>query len=428
MNMQHDNQQDKQYYDDFRYKSYDEIMQEKRRYRAMRRSMGFAAVFFIALTTLMACVGILIGSAPLKLFGSLTQQLGLSQTTEGTQGDGDVQASPGQGDNDFTITIRDPDETQGKTDSIYAQDVSGVVEQTRASVVGVTSESYSDYSTSTSCGSGIIISEDGYIVTNYHVIEGANNITVTLDDGTDCTAYFIGSDSYSDLAVLRIEHEGLTAAEFGDSDAVRVGEIAIAIGNPTGQLQGTATSGIISALNRNVEINNTVMNLIQTDAAINSGNSGGPLLNRYGQVVGITSAKVSLTGYEGLGFAIPANTAKPIIEALVRQGYVSGRPLLGVQVSELSKMAANFYRVPQGLYVNSLRSDSDAAAQGLKAGDIITKINGTAVTDLNSGVSLRNELKAGDTITVSIYRRGSGEETIQFKLMEQTNETTDCNF
>jgi serine protease Do len=298
----------------------------------------------------------------------------------------------------------------------------------RGSVVGVTSEYYDNYNTTTSCGSGIIISTDGYIVTNYHVVEGANTITVTLDDGSDYAAYFVGSDAYSDIAVLQIQQTGLQAAEFGDSDAVRVGEIAIAIGNPTGQLQGTATSGIISALNRNVQINNTVMNLIQTDAAINSGNSGGPLLNRYGQVVGITSAKVSLTGYEGLGFAIPSNTAKPIIEALVRQGYVSGRPMLGVNVSELSKMAANFYRVPQGLYVNSVAAGSSAAAKGLKAGDIITKINGASVTTLDSGVSLRNEMKAGDTVTITIYRVGHGEGLITFTLMEQTNETTDCNF
>ena len=426
MSMQQNNQQDRQYYDDFRYKSYDEIMQEKRRYRAMRRSMAFAAVFFLALTVLMASVGILIGSAPLNLFNNLSQQLGISQTTQGESGNGEIQATPGEGDDDFSIAIRDPEEN--KSDALYAQDVSGVVEKVRSSVVGVTSESYDNYNTQTSCGSGIIISTDGYIVTNYHVIEGANNITVALDDGTEYTAYLIGSDAYTDLAVIRIQQEGLTAAEFGNSDKVRVGEIAIAIGNPTGQLQGTATSGIISALNRNVEINNTVMNLIQTDAAINSGNSGGPLLNQHGQVVGITSAKVSLSGYEGLGFAIPANTAKPIIEELVRHGYVSGRPLLGVRVTELSKMAANFYRVPQGLYVQSVNAKSDAAKQGIAVGDIITAINGTAVTGLDVGVSLRNELKAGDSITVNIYRRGFGESTVTLKLMEQTNGADDCNF
>lgn len=426
MSMQQNNQQERQYYDDFRYKSYDEIMQEKRRYRAMRRSMAFAAVFFLALTVLMASVGILIGSAPLNLFNNLSQQLGISQTTQGESGGGEIQATPGQGDDDFSITIRDPDESKG--DALYAQDVSGVVEKVRSSVVGVTSESYDNYNTQTSCGSGIIISTDGYIVTNYHVIEGANNLTVTLDDGTEYTAYLIGSDAYTDLAVIRIQQEGLTAAEFGNSDTVRVGEIAIAIGNPTGQLQGTATSGIISALNRNVEINNTVMNLIQTDAAINSGNSGGPLLNQHGQVVGITSAKVSLSGYEGLGFAIPANTAKPIIEELVRHGYVSGRPLLGVKVTELSRMAANFYRVPQGLYIQRIDENSDAAKLGIAVGDIITAINETAVTSLDVGVSLRNEWKAGDRISVSIYRRGAGETTVTLKLMEQNNEANDCNF
>ncbi|MBR6554927.1 MAG: trypsin-like peptidase domain-containing protein, partial [Clostridia bacterium] len=196
----------------------------------------------------MASVGILIGSAPLNLFNNLSQQLGISQTTQGESGGGEIQAAPGEGDDDFSITIRDPEEN--KSDALYAQDVSGVVEKVRSSVVGVTSESYDNYNTQTSCGSGIIISTDGYIVTNYHVIEGANNITVALDDGTEYTAYLIGSDAYTDLAVIRIQQEGLTAAEFGNSDKVRVGEIAIAIGNPTGQLQGTATSGIISALNR----------------------------------------------------------------------------------------------------------------------------------------------------------------------------------
>lgn len=417
------NNQDPQYYEDFRYKSYDEILSEKKKHRAMRRGMLIAAVFFVAMTTLVACVGVLISSTPLKLFSSLSQQSGKEQ---GGTKQPSVGTAQGDKDSSFTLEITEADTTDKS--AIYAKDISGVVNKTSPSVVGVTSETYDNYQTSVSCGSGIIMSTDGYIITNYHVIQGGNSITATLDDGTECTAYLIGSDPYSDLAVLKIEQDGLTAAEFGDSEGIKVGEIAIAIGNPTGQLQGTATCGIISAINRNVEINNTIMNLIQTDAAINSGNSGGPLLNQYGQVVGITSAKVSMTGYEGLGFAIPINTAKPIVEALVQNGYVSGRPLLGVQGTDLSKMAANFYGVPQGIYVEAVNPDSGAGKQGLHEGDIITYVNSTRVIDISSGCIVRNELAPGDTVSVIVYRRGSGTITLKFQLMEQTNETGDYNF
>lgn len=419
--------QDPQYYDNFRYKSYDEIMLEKKKHRAVRRGMFIAAVFFVALTTLVTCIGILIGSTPLKLFSSLASQQGEPNPGGTTQVTQDGTHTQGESENDdFTLEITQPN--QDDSAAIYAKDVSGVVKKTRMSVVGVTSETYDNYQSSVKCGSGIIMSADGYIITNNHVIDGGNSITVTLDDGTECAAYTIGSDPYTDLAVLKIEQSGLKAAEFGDSDDSAVGDIAIAIGNPTGQLQGTATCGIISALNRNVEINNTVMNLIQTDAAINSGNSGGPLLNQYGQVIGITSAKVSMSGYEGLGFAIPINTAKPIVEALVQSGYVSGRPLLGVQGSDLSKMAASFYGVPQGIYVQAVSSDSDAAGKGLKSGDIITGLNGEAVTTISTGCTVRNEQQPGDLITVTVFRRGTGTFTLQIQLMEQTNETGDYNF
>lgn len=401
MRMHQNNQQEKQYYDDFRYKSYDEIMQEKRRYRTMRRSMAFAAVFFVALSALMACVGILIGSAPLKLFDNLSQQLGLSQTAQGNLGDGNIQAMPGEGDNDFSISIQKPDADNGE--SLYAQDVSGVVEKTRNSVVGVTSESYDNYNTKTSCGSGIIISADGYIVTNYHVIEGANNITVTLDDGEQCMAYLIGYDAYSDLAVISVQQEGLPAAEFGDSDQVRVGEIAIAIGNPTGQLQGTATSGIISALNRNVEINNTVMNLIQTDAAINSGNSGGPLLNCYGQVIGINTMKVG-AGTEGLGFAIPSVTVKEIVDQLISQGYVSGRPDLGVMVESLPFYYRQIWGLPACVYVTEVEEGSTAADVGIVSGDVILSVDGVQVTDANTLETILYGYSAGDTIELRVFR------------------------
>jgi serine protease Do len=243
-------------------------------------------------------------------------------------------------------------------------------------------------------------------MTNSHVISGCDSINVTLDTGMEYAAFVVGDDVYSDIAVLKIDAEDLCAASLGDSDQVQVGQPAIAIGNPTGYLQGTTTFGIISGVDRNMLVNNTVMNLLQTDAAINTGNSGGPLLNQSGQVIGINSAKISISGYEGLGFAIPINTARPIAEELVRNGSVTSRPVLGVACHRLSSMASSFYGLPQGLYVTGVAPGSGAAAAGLQAGDVITHINDTLVENLSSAVRLRDKLSAGDTISVTIFRRG----------------------
>ena len=274
-----------------------------------------------------------------------------------------------------------------------------------ASVVGIEAEFYTGYVT-TRTGSGVILSSDGYIMTNSHVISGCDSINVTLDTGLEYAAFVVGDDVYSDIAVLKIDAEDLCAASLGDSDQVQVGQPAIAIGNPTGYLQGTTTFGIISGVDRNMLVNNTVMNLLQTDAAINTGNSGGPLLNQSGQVIGINSAKISISGYEGLGFAIPINTARPIAEELVRNGSVTSRPALGVACHRLSSMASSFYGLPQGLYVTGVAPGSGASAAGLQAGDVITHINDTLVENLSSAVRLRDKLSAGDTISVTIFRRG----------------------
>ncbi len=325
----------------------------------------------------------------------------------------------------FALTITPkPKNSEG---AVVVKDVSDIVKKVRPSVVGVVTESFQTYSTS-STGSGIILSADGYIVTNNHVVEGGDNISVTLDEGDTYAAKLIGGDAKTDIAVIKIDAQSLPAAEFGDSDKVEAGEAAIAIGNPMGlELQGTVTAGIISAINRNIVVGNSRMNLIQTDASINPGNSGGALINQYGQVIGVNSAKISIENYEGLGFAIPFNTVKPIVEELIEKGYVSGRPLTGISGRDISAMAASFYGLPQGILVDAVAPGSDAAVKGLAAGDILIGVDDIRVETISDACTLRDEHKAGETMKLTFYRRGGNYE-ITIKLLEETNQVTDYNF
>lgn len=246
-------------------------------------------------------------------------------------------------------------------------------------------------------GSGIIISEDGYIVTNQHVIEDASELTVILNTGDEYTATLIGADSKSDLAVLKIDAEGLTAAVLGDSTEVEVGELAVAIGNPLGQeLAGSVTAGVISALNRKMTVDNRSYTLLQTDAAINPGNSGGALVNKYGEVIGINSIKMSVTGVEGIGFAIAISEAKPIIDDLMNNGYVSGRSLIGVTITETRN----------GLSVYSVAEGSGAEKAGIKKGDLIVKADGDVVTSVDELNEIRDTKKPGEYITLTVIRDG----------------------
>jgi serine protease Do len=285
--------------------------------------------------------------------------------------------------------------------------------------------------TGTATGTGIIMTADGYILTNAHVVEDAVSVTVILndDDKTEYQATVIGEDSSADIAVLKIQADNLTPAEFGDSDNLVVGDYAYAIGNPLGfELSNTFTPGIISGLDRTVTINDNEMTLIQTSAAINSGNSGGPLVNSKGQVIGIVSSKISSSyssssaSVEGLGFAIPITSAKTIIDDLVTYGYVTGRPQLGITAETIDDTMARYYNVPVGVYVRFMDSNGAAAEAGLQVGDIITGINGETIS---SSTELSTELKkynAGDTIQVNYYRNGS-ELTVSVTLHEQTQDT-----
>ena len=275
------------------------------------------------------------------------------------------------------------------------------------SVVSITSESRSGNSS----GSGVIFSEDGYVVTNYHVIENGESYTVLLADERSQPARLVGSDPTSDLAVLQVNATDLTPAEFGDSDDVYVGDNVVAIGDPLGvEFRGTMTNGIVSAINRNVNVNGRTMNLIQTNAALNSGNSGGPLINSCGQVIGINTIKIGAftdsAGVEGLGFAIPSAVVKDIVSQILDQGYVSGRPFLGITGERLSVFYQRYYRLPAGLYVTAVAEGSSAADVGIVPGDILLSIDGTNIRTQNELDTALYNYAAGDQMDIVIYRSG----------------------
>ena len=274
-------------------------------------------------------------------------------------------------------------------------------------------------SSATATGTGVTITTNGYIVTNAHVIYDteynaglANSITVIVNEEDRYDAEVIGYDTDYDLAVLKINANDLVAAKFGNSDELELGQNVIAIGNPLGfDLMNTVTSGIVSGLNRQITINEKSMTLIQTDAAINSGNSGGPLINKKGQVIGINSSKMSASyseaSIEGIGFAIPSNEASRIVKDIMEYGYVTGKPKLGISCQDVTENISRMYGLPVGVYITAVAEDSAAEKAGLQTGDIITKINDEEVTSYDELTAKKNEHKAGDTIELTYVRNGA---------------------
>ena len=274
------------------------------------------------------------------------------------------------------------------------------------SVVSITSSGYG-----TSSGTGVIITASGYVITNAHVVDGARQITVLLSDERQFPAELVGADAVSDLAVLHIDASGLVPAEFGDSSALRVGDSVVAIGDPLGiELRGTMTNGIVSAINRDVNTGGRTLTLIQTNAALNSGNSGGPLINCYGQVIGINTLKMgvftSQSGTEGLGFAIPSTTVKEIADQLISQGYVSGRPGIGITGEEVSSFYQHMYRLPAGLYITEVDPESDAAEKGIEVSDILLSVGDDRITSTEDLIAAISSYEVGDTVRIVIYRSG----------------------
>ena len=311
-----------------------------------------------------------------------------------------------------------------------------IAEKVSPSVVCITNFSANSIYGIVGEGSGIIMSKDGYIVTNAHVIEGHTGLQVTLPNDESYNATQVGIDTQTDLAVIKLQADpmpDLPVAEFGDSSMLRVGERVIAIGNAGGsEFYGSVTSGIVSALDRQINTESARLHVIQTDAAINPGNSGGALVNRYGQVVGINSAKFVKEGYEGLGFAIPINNAKPIIDDLLVNGRVTGRPRLGIQGYDVTNVIAQFMGLPSnvsGIMVTAVDPDCNIAKQGVVPGDVLTSMNDIPIESFNTLKNDLIEFKPGDTVTFEVYRTASqrGQKgrlfTVTVTLDEDTGST-----
>ena len=314
--------------------------------------------------------------------------------------------------------------TSTATNTSTANTTSEIVKKTADSVVEISTESvvtgsFARQYVQQGAGSGVIISQDGYILTNNHVIDGANSVKVRLRDGTEYDATIVGSDASNDIALLKVSATNLSAATFGDSSSLAVGDYVVAIGNPLGELGGTVTDGIISALARKVTIDDTQMTLLQTNAQVNPGNSGGGLFNANGELVGIVNAKQSATEVEGIAFAIPINNVLDILSDLKEYGYVTGKVDLGIEFTDItSDETAFYYGVNRiGCYVLSVSSGSNAEKAGITRGDLVTKVNDKDVStsaDINSALE---KAEVGDTVTFTVNRRGTSK-TISFVLEE----------
>lgn len=351
-----------------------------------------------------------------------------------------IDSSSGAVSNESEVNMSGPDITLNNRpapeDTDYAEGVLSTEEiaaKVRPSVVGIITYDVGTSLTATGAGSGIIMSSDGYILTNAHVVSGSSGIVVVLDNDEEYEAKVVGIDEKTDIAVVKIDATGLTPAEFGNSDELVVGERIVAIGNPTGlNLAGSTTQGIVSGLQRNITVrtdDGTVsMEAIQVDAAINPGNSGGALINKYGQVVGINSSKLSSTQIEGIGFAIPMNTAKPIIDDLVTYGYVKGRVKLGITYYGISEVTGAMTGYTPGLLVSAIDETADVYAKGVRVGDTITQIDGKDVRDAEDIQGILDGKVPGDTVKLSIYRVSvTGKQstfTVDVKLEEDKGNST----
>lgn len=282
----------------------------------------------------------------------------------------------------------------------------------------------------TSAGSGFVLTKDGYIITNHHVIENATSVKVSTYDGTEYDAQIIGSDSTNDVAVLKVDAEDLSAVTIGSSDDLVVGDQVVAIGNPLGELTSTLTVGYVSAKDRDVTTEGTILNMIQTDAAINSGNSGGPLFNMKGEVVGITTAKYSGSSssgasIEGIGFAIPIDDVMPLVDDLINYGYVNSA-YLGVMVSNMDEETAAYYNLPIGVYVQEVTPGYAAEKAGVQAKDIIVALGDCNVSNTSDLTRLLRNYKAGDKTTLTVYRSGA-KVVLDITLDEKPQTTAEEN-
>lgn len=373
------------------FQEYDSVKRDGPEHPKKSRNKGLAvfAVIFSSLVIVSLCV--LIGA---RMFGGFQSSPGGGQNT-GSKPAGSL-----------TIVNR-PEDGEAPTTTGGKLTTQEIAKKVKPSVVGVVQYQRMQSLGPSASGSGVIMSSDGYIVTNAHVVDGADSIKVVLNNGEEYEASLIGIDTKTDLAVIKISATNLTPAEFGNSKQVEDGEPVVAIGNPGGiELAGSVTQGIVSAAEREVKSSNGGyrMKCIQTDAAINPGNSGGALINQYGQVIGINSSKIAATDYEGIGFAIAMTEAKPIIDDLLNYGYVKDRVKIGISYTEVDAILAKLNGIPAGIYVEAVEPDSDAYAKGIRQGDIITHINGKEIASSDVITEELKNFKPGQTVTLTVFR------------------------
>ena len=385
--------------------------QPPKSHRALLALLLVAVIFLGGIATAMSILNI-------RLFRELHQKEDALTVAYAVQSQTEAETEPPETlpREKASVDIQQTPGEEGRQSELSFQEI---YESNIPSVVSITASTGSGSAT----GTGVVLSANGYLVTNYHVIRQALSILVTLTDERELRASVIGEDPVSDLAVLRVDAADLVPASFGDSEKVRVGDTVVAIGDPLGvELRGTMTDGIVSAISRDVQVDGRTMNLIQTNAALNSGNSGGPLINRFGQVIGINTMKIGAfadsTGVEGLGFAIPSATVQEVVNQLLSQGYVSGRPWLGVTGESFSAFYQRFYRIPKGLYVTEVQSGSPAEEAGMLAGDIILSADGSAVTDMESLDTQLYTHAPGDSMVLVVYRNGR-QGTLTVTLTEK---------
>ena len=380
---------------------------------------GVIALLLILVILLLGIVTVM-GILNVKLFRELRKQeeCAISFSTAETAAAIIQQPQMAEQQEEESEEIQEPAFTQQESRQSEKLSLQEIYTKSIPSVVSITCTR----ETSSAYGTGVIYDKRGYIITNAHVVDKALAIQIQLTDDRVLTAQVLGSDEVSDLAVLQVEAEDLLPAQFGDSGTLQVGDSVVAIGDPLGvEFRGTYTDGIISAINRDVDVNGNTMTLIQTNAALNTGNSGGPLIDCYGQVVGINTMKikdVTNTGsVEGLGFAIPSNTVCTVAQQLISQGYVSGRPTMGLEGETLQVFYQHYYNVPAGLYITWVDRESDAYEKGIRERDILMSVDGNRITTMANLKQILAQHQVDDTVEVIIYRGGKHYQ-LELTLME----------
>lgn len=418
--MEQKEHQEPLYEEPFPYKTYDEIQLDKLRRVRLRQGMVMLAGVFLLFSTVMVGVSM--------IWRSTIYQMPSDDQTSGSNAEGVSQIALSDVQDQRVPTQADVRKSQTLSDensSIYVTDVSRAVKQARPFIVGIQAENYTAEEAD-GRGSGIILSENGYILTGSSLLEDCDSISVTLSSGKSYAAFIMGSDECSGLSVLKINAHGLTALKVGNSDQVEVGQVAIAMGADAGELPGSVTFGIVSGVNRNLMVGGTLLDLLQTDADINSGNIGGALLNQYGEAVGIISDWITVYGLEKQSFVIGINEARSIASALIQNGQVSGRPVLGIVGTEVSDLAVGL-NLPRGILISQVESGSGAEVAGLKPGDVITQLGEVSVSTMEEAYLAREQYHAGEWVKVT-YSRAGVLKTVKVLLGDRLESENSWNF